>query len=100
MKLIQNEDDLNIFSKVLDLEEDTVEVGLNFEERFLTDNCQIFKELKENSNIVIIIKVIQIEYSIEKNSDLLKINVLGEKNSIDNFKQLVKLQLFYFEKYE
>jgi hypothetical protein len=48
----KNEEDLNNLSKVLDLDEETVEISQSHEESFLKDNCHILNELKEKSNIV------------------------------------------------
>ena len=51
--ITKNEEDLNILSKVLDIEEETIEISLNYEDNFTKENCQILNELKEKSNIVI-----------------------------------------------
>ena len=39
-------------SKVLDLEEDIIEISLIYEKNFLNDNSHILNDLKDKSNIV------------------------------------------------
>ena len=51
--ITKNEEDLNILSKLIDIEEETIEISLNYEDNFTKENCQILNELKEKSNIVI-----------------------------------------------
>ena len=53
----KNEEELNNITKIFDLEEDIIEIGINYEILITRDNNLILEEFKKNSNIVHLIYI-------------------------------------------